>query len=452
VLVVESTGRFDQVVHADALASSLGLRAGLKLSAALALANQLTVHRRQPAAEAALLASLAAWAQQFTPTVALAPPATLLLEVGGCLRYFGGLSSLLEQVRAGLAELGHAVRMGCAPTPLAAQWAAWLGLPPVMTAGDLPAVLAAMSIRVLQPDRKQADGLSQLGINTLAQLQRLPRGGLNKRFGPALLLQLDRALGKVADPREPFVAPDRFERCIDLDYPFEQLDVFLLLADRLLAELAAFLSGRGLGVQAVLLRCKHEGLPASVLPVGFGVPLRRAAEMQAVLAERAARFSLPAPVLAVTLLADVLHPLDGQPLSLFGPGGDADGGDASLLLARLAARLGDDAVCGLVAVDEHRPELAWQAVQPGAAGTAQARGERPGWLLPQPLPLSIRDEQPWYGEALACIGQPERIESGWWDGEAVVRDYFQARGASGRRYWIYRDRVSHGWYLHGMFG
>jgi protein ImuB len=54
---------------------------------------------------------------------------------------------------------------------------------------------------------------------------------------------------------------------------------------------------------------------------------------------------------------------------------------------------------------------------------------------------------------LELLSGPERIETGWWDGREVTRDYFVARDERGVRLWIYRDRrAPHGWYLHGLFG
>ena len=50
---------------------------------------------------------------------------------------------------------------------------------------------------------------------------------------------------------------------------------------------------------------------------------------------------------------------------------------------------------------------------------------------------------------------PERIESGWWDGADVRRDYFVAENPRGEIVWIYRDHrygIDDGeWFLHGVF-
>jgi protein ImuB len=48
---------------------------------------------------------------------------------------------------------------------------------------------------------------------------------------------------------------------------------------------------------------------------------------------------------------------------------------------------------------------------------------------------------------------PERIESGWWDGRDVRRDYYVARNPAGVWFWVFRDREPSGrWFLHGVFG
>jgi len=51
-------------------------------------------------------------------------------------------------------------------------------------------------------------------------------------------------------------------------------------------------------------------------------------------------------------------------------------------------------------------------------------------------------------DAMALLAGPERIESGWWDGADMARDYFVARAANEALLWIYRERSPAGaWYL-----
>jgi protein ImuB len=54
---------------------------------------------------------------------------------------------------------------------------------------------------------------------------------------------------------------------------------------------------------------------------------------------------------------------------------------------------------------------------------------------------------------LRLLGDPERIETGWWDGIEIARDYYTAIDIHGVRLWIFRERAApHRWFLHGVFG
>ena len=74
------------------------------------------------------------------------------------------------------------------------------------------------------------------------------------------------------------------------------------------------------------------------------------------------------------------------------------------------------------------------------------------WLLAEPQLLD-GGEQPCFEGVLELEQGPERIESGWWDGRDVQRDYYVARNPAGVRLWVFRDRQPPArWFLHGVFG
>jgi protein ImuB len=134
----------------------------------------------------------------------------------------------------------------------------------------------------------------------------------------------------------------------------------------------------------------------------------------------------------------------------------ADSG-LSGLLERLCARLGRHAVQGLALVDEYRPERAWRPVSDplntNRRASRQTLRRRPVWILPVPRRLQQAAGQPVHRGALCLESGPERIETGWWDGDDIRRDYYVARDRRGVCLWIYRDlRSAADWYLHGIFG
>ena len=100
-----------------------------------------------------------------------------------------------------------------------------------------------------------------------------------------------------------------------------------------------------------------------------------------------------------------------------------------------------------------RPERAFAASDPGTKKPSRLDfGERPFWLLDAPKPLPEAGAAPDYQGPLELLAGPERIESGWWDGDDIARDYFVARTRSESLVWIYRERRGEGgWYLHGVF-
>jgi protein ImuB len=170
-----------------------------------------------------------------------------------------------------------------------------------------------------------------------------------------------------------------------------------------------------------------------------------------VLEEKLKRLELPAPVRAMELSSGSLLPLPADSLDAFaglrGAGGRTCD-TAPQLVERLRARLGEQAVYGVRPVAEHRPEAAWQRVQELWAGAGPGQGlrvlgmPRPVWLLETPVPLSA---------ALRLDEGPERIESGWWDGKGVTRDYYVAHPPQGGRWWVFQERQTKLWYLHGVF-
>jgi protein ImuB len=377
------------------------------------------------------LEHLAAWACQFTPKVSLEPPHSLVLEVASSLRLFDGLERLSERLHDGLTAMGFSARVAAAQTARAALWRARSATQCI----EEVSVEAAFSAEACV-------FLKGLGIVTIAQVLKLPRDGLARRCGRQIVEDLDRALGTLPEPREFFVPPQRFAASVELPAEVVDAPALLFAARRLLIQLEGLLAARQAGVRGFRLILLHRHEKATVLDVGLASASRDAERFGQLLRERLAALCLARPVEALRLEADDLAPLDARTAGMFGDA-SADEESWARLLERLRARLGREAVHGLATHPDHRPEYAWRRVEPGEwdPKLAPAPGPRPLWMLERPR--HIEEAQ------FVLLAGPERIESGWWDGDEAQRDYFIVRFPDATLGWIYREQE--GWFVHGLF-
>ena len=406
------------------------------------------------------LERLALCAQRFTPRVSLVPPDGLVLEVKGSLHLFNGVEGLSRALASECASLGLKCMVALAPTPLAALVAARIGQPFVVTElTRLVGQLMPLPLAGLRWPQKTLERLARMGVRTIGQVLRLPRAGFARRFGTDLLATLDRLTGRSPDLHERFHVRERFRRRRELNFELESRDAILGALEPLLAELGKFLQARQCGVMRLecLLRHRHAEPTSCVL--GLAAPVADVRRLTELLGERLNAITLPEPVRACELRSNslVLRVLSSNSVWQPGEHGGSAGSEAPELIERLRARLGPEAVYSLQILPGHRPESTWGVREPTAEPTSVQVpwpvGRRPAWLLPAPRLLSERDGLPRRRGPLRLLGEPERIETGWWDGGDIARDYYTAVDLHGVRLWIFRERVEpHRWYLHGVFG
>jgi protein ImuB len=481
-----------RIQAANPVAQAVGVKPGMKRATALALAPPIVFGQADPRRDEQARCTVAQVALQFTPSVSLEGSDTVVLEVQASLRLFGGLRPLLQRLQAALQPLGHGIRIATAPTALgAALLATWrhdlvLGAHTIDRAA-LGALLSEAPVWLVGRGREHWEALQGMGLKQLADLRHLPRSGLARRFGPDLLLDLDRAHGDAPDPRQWQTLPRRFEMKLELFARADRCEQLLHAAGVLLQRLVAWAQARQVRVAAFTLVMHHEtrlhralqsdasseadgrdpAVPACTpLMIAPGEASADAAHLHTLLAERLARAGLPAPVLELAIACN--HVLD-QPApngELFPSAGSRREG-LMRLVDRLQARLGPESLRRLQAVADHRPghdscevplgSLADAATPtpPPDAGSALLR---PVWLLPKPQPLRESGAKPMLeGRVLQLLAGPERIETGWWDGDLVTRDYYVALTATQALVWVYRERLpdpdaAPGWFLHGRFG
>lgn len=405
-------------------------------------------------AEPSALQRLGMHAQTFTSFVSVEPPNALLLEIKGSVKLFGSLEILHAGIDACWRRLAVQAFSATAPSTLAALWLARAANPagPPVHFEDLqllPSHLAKLPIACTAWDIERLQTLRAMGVTRVGELLRLPRAGLARRLSPAMVQDLDIALARQSAPRRAFVPRERFRERCDFETEIEHVAYLEKALEPLIERCARFLRERQAGVQTLQLRLRHREGPSSRIQLGLASITSERRRLADVLCQKLMRLNLKAPVRGMELISGPLRGLSASSLDVFAGLGAGSRDTAPQLVERLRARLGEAAVYGVVLIPEHRPEAAWRRVHELRLTSAIKSGERmidpkmprPVWLLDEPVPV-IKPE---------ILQGPERIESGWWDGKGVARDYYVARQSHGAKLWVFQERRSKRWYLHGVF-
>jgi protein ImuB len=156
-----------------------------------------------------------------------------------------------------------------------------------------------------------------------------------------------------------------------------------------------------------------------------------------------------------------------------------------VLLNRLSSRLGEKSVLRPRLCPDPQPEYAGSleavlaetnAIRPSATSPKDnpvpdyqlisGPAVRPLCLKSQPAPIEVVSVVPdgppvrfrWQSaeHVVACSWGPERIDTLWWRGPHVERDYYRVETTTGQRFWLFRqnDTGNNGtgkWFLHGTF-
>jgi len=449
-----------------------------------------------PAADREALQRLAEWSQRFSPLVGLEDgptPSSLFADLTGLEPLFGSESNLAAQVIRDFTHRGLTVRVAIADT-LGAAWALahFAESPKTTTAssqlaistfpfaifnsppGQHFAVLRSLPIEALRLSDGLVDLLHQLGIYRISQLEPLPRKDLTVRFGPELLRRLDQAMGRLAEPLPAQPLPVELEIEQSLEYPTTQRATIETLLEHVIQKLTKRLLriGRGVGQLECRLRC--EASQEVDLSIGLFRPTASARHVFQLVGMRLERVTLPAAVSAAYVRAAVTAPLARLQQELFSdfplqesPRHLAD------LVDRLSSRLGRRAVVGVRLLADAQPELTYQYVSlVDESGKHLRRNSawhtdrpdlppRPLRLMRRPVPLKTAshpsDGPPprfhWLHteHRVAHAWGPERIETGWWRGCPVSRDYWRIETSTGTRLWLFRRLRDEQWFIQGTF-
>jgi protein ImuB len=340
--------------------------------------------------------------------------------------------------------------------------------------------------------------LQRLGLLTLGDLARQPRAALAPRLGKEAARVLELCAGEDSAPLVPYQPPRTVVEESTWEDAVSGVEPLGFVLRGLAARLSARLCARGEAAELLEVTLTHDpviarfrGAPLqTLLSFKLASPLHREAELRRIIAARLERLKLDAPTLGMRLSVLRLAPLVQRQLSLTELlAGDTSSGeeDLPLVLAELAADIGEDRVGVLSLVDAHRPEAqsrlgaalpnAGHGRRKGKRAHVQARAapraplrktEPPIWsklpfpptrLVPQPVELSAvisAGSTLVLGHTLYTIERlrfEQRLDAVEWWSRPVARDYLRLwlqSESGGLEALVYVDRHSGRRYLQAV--
>jgi protein ImuB len=513
----------------------------MPLAEAQALVPELFVAPHDPTADRRALEKLAEACEQFTPWVALeegGEPEGLLLDISNLEHLYGSEHELTAQIEKFFTRRGYQVRIAVAHTVglawALAHFASERASPssgPATRSNSQFAIcnlhfaISALPVEALRIAHDTAALLHQLGIQTVGQLQSLPREDLTSRFGDQLLRRLDQFTGAAEEPLQPHRELPALKAACTLDEPTADRAVLLHALARLVERLARQLAARDQG--AVLLVCLlHSACgskawnnsvlgegeapaepgrfravcsagaspsqflnSAASIPLHIGLmqPSANARQILELIELHLETLQLAGEIDRIELHASLTGRSGQRQHDLFADRWPTDPHQLALLVNRLSSRLGCEQVLRAELRPSPVPERAVHYVpttQRKIDRETRRHGDnqksrrshspclplslsagllppRPLLLHPQPQSMEVMCVAPdgppqivWLEgrrePIVQCIG-PERIETLWWRGPSVRRDYYHVATQSGSHLWIFRRLTDARWFLHGVF-
>ena len=462
------------------------------------------VFQHDPGADREALVRLAVDCQRFSPLVGLAGTGDeqadgLWLEAGSVLHLFGGPDGLQIAVARHFQSAGLTIRQALASTPARAWGLARFACPPAAPAGQPEGMESwhreqeafdRLPVAALRLSPLIRDNLRQLGIERVGQVRQLPRAGLRSRFGDQLTRRLDEADGRLEEVITAIHPPADLQASRFLDVPVSDRESLVRIVEQLAGPLCGSLRSQGRG--GLVWHCRLSPPEQRQAPLDLTVslfqPTARLDQLMPLVRMQlddrwspvAGRHPVPADFVvqevAVSVSRCVL--LGERQRSLFDENPRLDRLALSRLINRLASRLGAaHVVRPRLGNGVRAEEAAWfePLVGNGTARPPAGPGRPPCPVSPLQRPLLlwsrpraiavvsldggpetdinlpallVADNRRW---PVARRWGPERIETSWWRGGLVRRDYWRVETVEGRWWWVFRDLTSGDWFWHGAF-
>lgn len=431
------------VLQANQCALGAGISRGMGLGSAAALEHNLQVLPYQYDIEENLLQEIATQLYQVTSDISLLAPDGLLLRIHNMLHLYGGLEPYWKVVRQQLEHFAVGYHFATGHSGLAARMLARQQQDRICS--DVQQHKKAVNscpIVATELDLKTQQKLSRVGITKVADLLALPMKDVAKRFDCELVSYLGRLSGEFFHSLPFFTPPSYFKRYLELLYEITHSQSLTKPILILLEAMEQFLKVRDLLTNKIVLGLSQRDNEPLTLEVGSAQGEYQASKWLQLANLKLENLQLQAPVYALHLSCPETYLRSPEKADLFSP---ATGSLTALqLISMLEAKLGDDSVFKIVLDDDFRPEKTSRYNSPHKKSMTKLdnlHSMRPSFLLTSPQPLQ---------DKISIISGPERIDTGWWDNQPVVRDYYIGRSGQGQWLWVFKTPQNL-WFVQGLF-
>ena len=416
-----------------------------------------------PNASGDMAAALRDCASTFSPRVENTDAGTVVFDIEGLERLFGGYSEIAEKIldrarRRGIDDANIAV----ASNPDAAVCAArgFRGVT-VIQRGMEAARLRDLPLRALIPSMEFLETLERWGIRTLGAFAKLPAVQISERLGQEGVKLHRLAQGAAARPIVPHVDAVRFVEVMELDYDITTIEPLTFILSRMLEQICSQMRARNLATHEVRL-----ALGSYVRILNLPIPVRNSRLLTKLLILDLEAHPPGAPIKCVEVEAfpakprivqnGLFIPLSPEPEKL------------ELTLARLKAVVGEENVGCAEILDTHRPD----ALQMKKFGLNGELGRvsaplPPGTKYPTSLTLRlfrppleatvhVRNQTPiwiaFHGThgSIVTAGGPWHTSGDWWRPTMWDREEWDIETADAL-YRIYYDVHLDRWYAQGVY-
>ncbi|QEG23790.1 Y-family DNA polymerase [Mariniblastus fucicola] len=470
--------------------------------------NQFYILEHDPVADREALEKLVDSLHCFSPIVGIEQteaPESCFLDVTGLDSLFGDEQTLRAKAVRFLGDAGYTVFSSIANTPGMAWGMAHYhrsAAPAIReshSSETLVREFRQLPVAALRLSTETQHTFSRLGVERVEQLLAIPRTHLASRFGDEVSTRIDQAFGKVVEPVVARHLPAEFEASQFIEFPTRDRETIGVILSRLLEQICKQLQSSQKGALQWRVQLDCVDAPSIEFEVNLFQPTATVShvlqlmelQLESVLQPhlRRKRFKKAKdkkPVRTRTVTNILIQEITVRVTScvllvhrqreLFDESPRLDKQELAHLINHLTGRLGQESIVYPTLQAGAQPELSFRfkpLVDPKRMRSrkkqdVKSRSHRLAWplrLLDPPIEISNgnseiesrKNQMPSsflhqrLRHYVSRVWGPERIETAWWHGPTVRRDYWRVETESGQHFWVYFDLKTGRWFLQGEF-